>query len=93
MIRQSLDEGVKVILLTPSVDSNAEYKSPDDPLCQHAEQVRRLASEHSVGLVDSLARFQAQVEGGTPVESLLSQPNHPNRRGHELIAELIVRWF
>lgn len=93
MIHQALDADVKVILLTPSVDSNADFDNPDDPLCQHAAQVRELAAEHGVGLVDSLAAFQAGVTEGTPVNKLLSQPNHPNRRGHELIAELFEPWF
>lgn len=93
MIREALDAGVKVILLTPSVDSSVAFTDPNDPLCQHAAQVRQLASEFEVGLVDSLATFQHRVSEGTPVNTLLSQPNHPNRRGHELIAELFEPWF
>lgn len=93
MISQALDADAKVILLTPSIDSNTNFTSPEDPLCQHAAQVRQLASEHAVGLVDSLGAFQSRVADGTPVKELLSQPNHPNCRGHELIAELFEPWF
>lgn len=93
MIRQALQADVKVILFTPSADSNADLNDPDDPLCQHAEQVRWLAAEHRVGLVDSLAAFREEVEEGVPLSDLLSQPNHPNRRGHELIARLLTEWF
>lgn len=93
MIRQALQAGVKVILLTPSADANANIDNPDDPLRQHAEQVRQLAAEHGVGLVDSLTAFRAEVDGGTKLADLLSQANHPNRRGHELIAKLLAEWF
>lgn len=93
MIERAKRADVKVVLLTPSVDSSADYTSEDDPLCQHAAQIRELAAEHSVGLVDSLAAFRAEVAAGAPVGDLLSQPNHPNRRGHELIAERIAEWF
>jgi hypothetical protein len=27
------------------------------------------------------------------VEDLLSQYNHPNRKGHEIVANLLLEWF
>jgi lysophospholipase L1-like esterase len=93
MIQACLDERVSVILLTPTADSNANLDDPDDPLNQHAAQIRRLAAEYRVGLVDSLARFQRYVREGGQLKDLLAQPNHPNRRGHELVATELLQWF
>lgn len=58
MITNATARGIKVILLTPTPDLRAKLDDPQDPLVQHAEQVRRLAAEYGVGLVDSLAAFQ-----------------------------------
>jgi len=93
MIAQAKAAGIKVILLTPTPDTNAKLDDPDDPLNQHAEQVRRLARENAVALVDSLAVFQARIRAGEPLESFMSQRNHPNRKGHEIVAAELLRWF
>jgi GH43 family beta-xylosidase len=93
MIEQAQAAGVKVILLTPTPDTRAKLDDPNDPLVQHAAQVRQLAAEYGTGLVDSLARFQAEIRAGTPLASLLSQINHPNARGHQLVATGLLEWF
>jgi acyl-CoA thioesterase-1 len=85
--------GVPVILLTPTAEARASLADPADPLHQHAALVRSLAAEYGVGLVDSLAAFQAHVAAGGSLEELLSQSNHPNRRGHELVAAGLLAWF
>ena len=64
-----------------------------DPLNQHAEQIRGLAREHGVGLVDSLAAFKDYVRSGGKLNDLMSQVNHPNRQGHELVAAELLKWF
>lgn len=93
MIEQALARGIKVILLTPSPDLGAPLSDPKDPLHQHAEQVRELARTYGVGLVDSLAGFQNFVRGGRSLSDLMSQPNHPNGEGHQLIARGLLGWF
>jgi acyl-CoA thioesterase I len=93
MIAQAKAAGVKVILLTPTPDTNAKLDDPNDPLNQHAEQIRRLARENDVALVDSLAAFQARLHAGEPLESFMSQSNHPNRKGHEIVAAELLKWF
>jgi acyl-CoA thioesterase I len=62
-------------------------------LNQHAEQVRGLAAEFRVGLVDSLAQFKAEAARGAKMESFMSQSNHPNEQGHALIVQELIRWF
>lgn len=93
MVELAKAKGVKTLLLTPTGDTSARMESPDDPLNQHAAQIRRLAVELEVGLVDSLAATQAYLSGGGRLEELMSQSNHPNRRGHELVAKEALKWF
>lgn len=86
----------RLILMTPTPDNTQQ---PDaDPaagalLQTHAQQVRELAERNGTGLVDSLRLFERQVERGTPLENLLSWHNHPNRAGHELVANELLRYF
>jgi acyl-CoA thioesterase I len=93
MIEQAQAAGIKVILLTPSPDLRANLADPQDPLNQHAAQVRALAAEFKTGLVDSLALFDAEQASGTPLEDLMSQVNHPNGSGHALIAKGLSDFF
>jgi lysophospholipase L1-like esterase len=93
MIQQAKAAGVKVLLLTPTPDLAAKLDDPADPLNQHAEQVRQLAKEHGVGLVDSLAAFQEFAKAGGDVRTLMSQRNHPNLQGHELVRKALQAWF
>jgi len=93
MIEKAKKRGVKVILLTPTPDLAANLDDPADRLNQHAAQVRQLAREHDVALVDSLAAARAYVEGGGKLKDLMSQRNHPNRKGHELVAKGLLEWF
>ncbi|MGV3618870.1 MAG: SGNH/GDSL hydrolase family protein [Fimbriimonas sp.] len=93
MIAQAKARGIKVILLTPTGDTSAKMDDPNDPIVQQAVAIRALAQEHDVALVDSLALYLAAVKAGTPLESLMSQVNHPNRAGHDLVTKELLRWF
>lgn len=93
MIEKAQGAGVKVVLLTPTGDTRAKLMDPADSLHQHAAQIRALAAEYHLGLVDSLALFQAEVARGTPLDALMSQVNHPNARGHQLVADALLEWF
>jgi len=93
MISHAKAAGVKLVLLTPTPDMAARLDDPADPLNQHAEQIRRLARENDVALVDSLTRFQDRLHAGEPLDSFMSQGNHPNRKGHEIVATELLKWF
>lgn len=95
MIEHARGSKIPVILLTPTMAvQNSTGKPPnrDDQLVQHAMQIRALADEYDVGLVDSFSAFENYLEVGT-ISDLLSWENHPNRRGHELVARELLRWF
>ena len=93
MIRQAKLAKVPVLLLTPTPDRAASLSDPADSLVQHAAQVRALAAEHGVGLVDSFAVFRRRVERGTKLATLMSSGNHPNLAGHKLVAAELMKWF
>jgi len=93
MIEQALAAKIKVILLTPTADLSSKLDDPGDPLNQQAEQIRQLAAQYHVGLVDSLEAFKNAIKSGAKLPDLMSQGNHPNRKGHELVAAALAAWF
>ncbi|HZM04033.1 MAG TPA: SGNH/GDSL hydrolase family protein [Candidatus Saccharimonadales bacterium] len=93
MIEMALARHVKILLLTPTPDLRAQLDNPRDSLNEQAGQIRRLSREYGVGLVDSLARFQEAAHAGGHLADYMAQSNHPNRRGHELVAEELLKWF
>jgi acyl-CoA thioesterase-1 len=93
MIVKAGEKGIKVILLTPTGDTRAKLDDENDPINQHARQVRELAAQYGVGLVDSLAAFKTYLTNGGKLDELMSQTNHPNRRGHDLVAAALLEWF
>jgi len=96
MIEQALALPSKVLLLTPTPDASAIGAGPAEDwaaLQQHAEQIRALASEYRVGLVDSLQAFTRYQQAGGDLTDLLSWSNHPNRAGHALVATELLRFF
>ncbi len=94
MLDQCGEQGVPVILLTPTLDiASVRDARQGEILAAHAEQIRALAAEYQVGLCDPHRRFLKYIESGGDLDELLTWPNHPNRLGHELIARELSGWF
>ncbi|MDO8953030.1 MAG: SGNH/GDSL hydrolase family protein [Draconibacterium sp.] len=93
MIKAAEDHGIKVILLTPSPDQNVNYADPENELQKHSGQIRKIAEDNQVGLVDSYKAFKFLYSDKEKLASYMSQVNHPNELGHELIANEIMKWF
>ena len=55
--------------------------------------IRSLAEEYKVGLADSFARFREIAEKGEDLSTYMAQKNHPNKKGHTVVAEEILKWF
>ncbi|MPR33938.1 SGNH/GDSL hydrolase family protein [Salmonirosea aquatica] len=92
MIKKALAQNIKVILLTPSPDQRVDLLAADNPLEPHAEQIRQLAERFQVGLADPYAEFKKiAAQGNLP--DYMSHVNHPNRAGHQIIADTIVKWL
>ncbi|MCK9640289.1 MAG: GDSL-type esterase/lipase family protein [Prolixibacteraceae bacterium] len=93
MIKLAKDHGIKVILLTPSPDQSVNYADVANELNKHAEQIRRIAAENQVGLADSYQAFEFLYQDKEQLSKYMSQVNHPNQLGHELIANELMKWF
>lgn len=93
MIEAALLKNIKVILCTPTPDTREDILSDNAPLKAHADQVRSLAAEYKIGLVDSYAIFKKVVQDGGNLNEYMAQNNHPNELGHRLVADEILTWF
>ena len=93
MIKLAKESGIKVILLTPSPDQGVNYADPENDLIKHADQIRKIAAENQVGLADSYRAFEFLYPHKEKLGKYMSQVNHPNESGHELIANELMKWF
>jgi len=93
MIQKAKNQQIKVILLSPSPDQRVDYSNPDNELKKQTDQIIRLAEEHQVGLVDSYKAFDFLYAKKKKLKKYMSQVNHPNKKGHELIANETIKWF
>lgn len=93
MIEAALERGVKLILMTPTPDLSEDIRSDQARLYPYVQMIRSLAAEYHVGLADSYACFRSRAETGEKMSSYMAQVNHPDARGHAIVAEEILRWF
>ncbi len=93
MIKQAKEQNIKVILVTPSPDQRVDYNDPNNELKKHTDQIIRLANENQVGLVDSYKAFEFLYARKKKLKRYMSQVNHPNEKGHGLIANEIMKYF
>lgn len=93
MIKLAKSNNIKVILLTPSPDQSVNYNDPENELKRLTDQIRRLAVENQVALVDTYKTFQFLYSDKVELAKYMSQVNHPNELGHELIVLEIIKWF
>lgn len=96
MIERLLDSGIRPILLTPTPDTSGFEDDNSEQwtlLHEHADQIRALAGEYEVALADSFSACDEYIRSGGDLTDLLSSSNHPNRKGHEIVAREILRWF
>lgn len=94
MIEMALQRKKKVILLTPTWD-NSYYEQNEswELLKAHANQVRMLSEKYKVGLADSFAAWEKRIEEPSDLSQYLSHVNHPTKKGHEIVANEIGRYF
>jgi lysophospholipase L1-like esterase len=93
MIEKALAKGIKVILLTPSPDQGENIQDPDAVLEKYAQQIRNLSGKFGVGVVDSYEIFKLVAVSGDTLSKYMAQSNHPNEKGHLLIANEIMKYF
>jgi lysophospholipase L1-like esterase len=93
MIRLALEKNIKVILLTPSPDQRVDIKDDLSILDQHANQIKELAKNFQIGLIDTYALYKNKVKSGINLVDYMSQVNHPNEKGHQMITDEILGYF
>ena len=93
MIKKALNNHIKVILLTPSPDQRVNLLETNNELEQHRNQIEKLAKMNGLGFVDSYLLFKEKVQAGEEISLYMSQVNHPNKKGHQLIADEIFKYF
>ena len=93
MIRLALEKNIKVILLTPSPDQRVDIKDDLSILDQHANQIKELAKNFQIGLIDTYALYKNKVKSGSNLVDYMSQVNHPNEKGHQMITDEIMGYF
>ena len=93
MIKMAKEQDIPVILLTPSPDQRVDYENHENELKKHTDQIIQLAKENQVALVDSYKTFEFLYSDREQLAKYMSQVNHPNESGHELITNEIIKWF
>jgi hypothetical protein len=93
MIKAALKKSIKVILLTATPDQRVDLLSKETDLQRICNQVIELSKEYQTGLVDNYAIFQKLVSSGEKVTDYMSQVNHPNEKGHQLVVDGIMKYF
>ncbi|HEX5668810.1 MAG TPA: GDSL-type esterase/lipase family protein [Chitinophagaceae bacterium] len=93
MIKRAKRDGIKVILLTPSPDMGVDISIPDNELDKHAKQIRELSEKYDIGLADSYSRFRQLNADCNCLGDYMSQINHPNEKGHWVIASELIKYF
>ncbi len=93
MIKAALKRNIKVILLTATPDQRIDLLSKETDLQKICTQVVDLSKQYQTGLVDNYAVFQKLVSSGEKVTDYMSQVNHPNERGHQLVVDGMMKYF
>lgn len=93
MIEKALAGNIKVFLMTPTPDLNEDISDNNSLLEQHNLLLKKLAKEYKVGLIDSYNAFKKMNEAGKNLQNYMSQNNHPNEQGHEIVKNLIMQYF
>ncbi|MFM2232762.1 MAG: hypothetical protein RJB31_1463, partial [Bacteroidota bacterium] len=93
MIKAAWKKNIKVILLTATADQKVDLNDKTTDLQKLCDQITGLANTYKIGLVDSYTAFQQRIAAGGVLSEYMSQVNHPNENGHQLVADGIMKYF
>lgn len=91
MIEQALKAEVKTILLTPTPDLNENILDENALLAIYMRMIKRLGKEYEIPVIDSYSAFKHLKENGIDISKYMSQGNHPNKLGHNVVLDEIVK--
>jgi len=90
MIEDAINAQVKIVLLTPTPDLSEDILDDDTPLQRHTDMIRELGKEYKIPVVNVYSKFKALKKEGRDIADFMSQGNHPNEKGHEIVLNEIV---
>ena len=93
MIKAALKKNIKVILLTATPDQRVDLLSNESDLQKICTQVVDLSKQYQTGLVDNYTGFKKLVSSGEKISDYMSQVNHPNEKGHQLVVDGIMKYY
>lgn len=85
MIKEALDANIKLVLMTPTPDLNEDILDENAPLVAHEKMIQRLGEEYHIPVVNVYQKFKKLKKSGTDISKLMSQNNHPNELGHQVV--------
>ncbi len=93
MIKAALKKNIKVILLTATPDQRVDLLNKETDLQKICDQVVDLSKQYQTGLIDNYSVYQKLVSSGEKVTDYMSQVNHPNEKGHQLVVKGMMKYF
>lgn len=91
MIEEALAANKKLVLLTPTPDLTEDILDEKARLVGHVNLIKKLGKEYKLPVVDVYSRFKALKSSGVDISTYMSQSNHPNEQGHEVVLSEIVQ--
>lgn len=94
MIKEAQDADIKIVLMTPTPDLKEDLLDESTPLAKYADMIIKLGLEYQIPVVDIYAQFKELKRNGSDISDYMSQSNHPNELGHQVVLkEIINRLF
>ncbi|MGQ5244017.1 SGNH/GDSL hydrolase family protein [Xanthomonas arboricola pv. corylina] len=87
MIRQAKQATACVVLITPTIDLAGDAPTSKSSLLEQVEMIRALGKAEDVSVADAFEAFKL-YRGDS--KDLMAQSNHPNAKGHQLVADRIL---
>jgi arylsulfatase A-like enzyme/lysophospholipase L1-like esterase len=93
MIVAAKAKGIKVVLLTPTPDLKENILDDNAPLAKYADMIIGLGEKHNVAVIDNYHLFKELAYRQDDLSPYMSQNNHPNAKGHKVVAMEILKLF
>ncbi len=93
MIKAALERNCKIVLLTATPDQRIDLLNTESNLQKICTQIVALSNEYQIGIVDNYKAFQKIVSSSEKITDYMSQVNHPNEKGHQLVVDGIMKYF
>jgi lysophospholipase L1-like esterase len=91
MIQEALEAEIKFVLMTPTPDLKEDILDENAPLVAHEKMIQKLGKEYKIPVINVYSQFKKMKQSGTDISKYMSQNNHPNELGHQVVLEEIVK--